>query len=86
MKNTIGGTAALRYSFNIARRTGISASLQALHSKNTCKSCAFGTGGQKGGMRNEAGQFPEFCKKNLQAQLTDLQAAIPASVFEQNSI
>jgi molybdopterin-dependent oxidoreductase alpha subunit len=86
MKKTVGGTAALAYALKVARKMGISPSLQALYAKNTCKSCAFGTGGQNGGIRNEAKQFPEFCKKNLQTQLSDLQAAIPVETFSQCSI
>ncbi len=38
-------------------------------------------GGQKGGMVNEAGHFPEFCKKSIQAAAADLQPAIPEHVF-----
>jgi hypothetical protein len=30
----------------------------AMRSKNACKTCALGMGGQKGGMVNEAGRFP----------------------------
>nr|VFJ90549.1 MAG: oxidoreductase alpha (molybdopterin) subunit [Candidatus Kentron sp. H]VFJ91692.1 MAG: oxidoreductase alpha (molybdopterin) subunit [Candidatus Kentron sp. H]VFJ98332.1 MAG: oxidoreductase alpha (molybdopterin) subunit [Candidatus Kentron sp. H] len=85
-KTTVGGMDALRYSLGVARRVGVAASLRALHARNTCKTCAFGTGGQKGGMRNEAGRFPEVCKKNLQSQLTDLQAAMPAALFPQYSL
>nr|VFJ56833.1 MAG: oxidoreductase alpha (molybdopterin) subunit [Candidatus Kentron sp. FM]VFJ68212.1 MAG: oxidoreductase alpha (molybdopterin) subunit [Candidatus Kentron sp. FM]VFK11340.1 MAG: oxidoreductase alpha (molybdopterin) subunit [Candidatus Kentron sp. FM] len=85
-KRTVGGMDALRYSLDVARQVGLGAFLRALHAGNTCKTCAFGTGGQKGGMHNEAGHFPEFCKKNLQSQLTDLQGAIPATFFERYSI
>tara|TARA_Y100000590_G_scaffold470635_1_gene667227 strand:+ start:2978 stop:5029 length:2052 start_codon:yes stop_codon:yes gene_type:complete len=38
-------------------------------------------GGQQGALRNEAENFPEVCKKSLQAQLTDLQPAISAEVL-----
>ncbi len=86
MTKKAGGFQALQYSLRVARKVGISASLQSLYAKNTCKSCAFGTGGQNGGTRNENKQFAEFCKKNLQTQLTDLQAAIPLSLFKEKSI
>jgi len=33
-------------------------------------------GGQRGGMVNELGQFPEVCKKSLQAMVADMQGAI----------
>nr|VFK41446.1 MAG: oxidoreductase alpha (molybdopterin) subunit [Candidatus Kentron sp. SD]VFK47241.1 MAG: oxidoreductase alpha (molybdopterin) subunit [Candidatus Kentron sp. SD] len=85
-KTSIGGMDALRYSLGVARRVGIGASLRALRAETACKACALGTGGRKGGMRNEAGRFPEFCKKNLQSQLTDLQPSIPATVFERYGI
>jgi len=38
-------------------------------------------GGQNGGMRNEAGNYLEVCKKSLQAQITDLQPAIPEEIL-----
>ncbi len=37
-------------------------------------------------MRNEVGHFPEVCKKSLQAQLTDIQAGIPATLFDNKPI
>lgn len=43
-------------------------------------------GGQKGGMANEAGDTLEICKKSIQAQLTDIQNAIPTTFFAKNSI
>lgn len=54
---------------------------KALRSRNTCKTCAVGMGGQQGGMVNEAGEFPEFCKKSVQAMAADLQAPIPESFW-----
>lgn len=50
-------------------------------SRNACKTCALGMGGQRGGMRNEAGHFPEFCKKSVQAQAGDMQRPISDAVF-----
>ena len=81
-----GGLKALQYSLNVARQVGIKQSIDTLRSHNTCKSCAFGTGGQKGGMRNEANKPLEFCKKNLQSQLSDVQAAIDPKIFQQYPI
>ena len=43
-------------------------------------------GGQKGGMVNEAGKFPEFCKKSVQAMAADMQGAITESFFDRYSI
>jgi molybdopterin-dependent oxidoreductase alpha subunit len=50
--------------------------------RNTCKACALGMGGQKGGRTNELGQFPSICRKSIQANGSDLQAPIPAEVFD----
>ena len=71
-----GGFKAIKYSLKVARAAGFRKILQASLSKNTCKSCALGMGGQKGGMVNETGNFPEICKKNFQAQITDIQPSI----------
>ena len=48
-----------------------------MRSRNTCKTCALGMGGQSGGMVNESGHFPEVCKKSVQAQAGDMQGPIP---------
>jgi molybdopterin-dependent oxidoreductase alpha subunit len=39
-------------------------------------------GGQLGGMVNEAGHFPEICKKSIQAMAADMQGAVPESLFD----
>ena len=54
-----------------------------MRGKNACKTCALGMGGQKGGMRNEAGHFPEVCKKSLQAMVADMQAGLRPEFFAQ---
>ena len=43
-------------------------------------------GGQKGGMINEAGRFPEVCKKAMQAMAADMQDGIAAEFFAATSI
>lgn len=40
----------------------------------------------KGGMVNEAGHWPEVCKKSLQAQVADMIGALPADYFEKHSV
>lgn len=55
-----------------------------MRSRNACKTCALGMGGQLGGMVNERGHFPEVCKKSLQAQVADMQDAISLDFFEKN--
>jgi molybdopterin-dependent oxidoreductase alpha subunit len=72
-----GGLAAIRYSLQKARAAGgVGALTRRLTSHNACKTCAVGMGGQHGGMRNEAGSFPEVCKKSIQAQAADMQPPI----------
>ena len=43
-------------------------------------------GGQAGGMVNEAGHFPEVCKKSFQAMVADMQGAVKPAFFETYSI
>jgi molybdopterin-dependent oxidoreductase alpha subunit len=43
-------------------------------------------GGQLGGMVNEGGQFPEVCKKSLQAMASDMQQGISPDFFARYSI
>ncbi len=43
-------------------------------------------GGQRGGMVNERGKFPEVCKKSLQAMVADMQPAIPDDFWQSHSI
>ena len=59
---------------------------KALSSKNTCKTCALGMGGQFGGMRNEQGHWPEVCKKSIQALAADMQGTIQPEFFNRFSI
>jgi molybdopterin-dependent oxidoreductase alpha subunit len=79
---TGGGIPAIFYTFNKAREAGGLWKLwKAMRSKNACKTCALGMGGQKGGMVNERGLFPEVCKKSLQAMVADMQGAIKPDFF-----
>ncbi|MDP7205365.1 MAG: FdhF/YdeP family oxidoreductase, partial [Pirellulaceae bacterium] len=59
---------------------------RALRSRNACKTCALGMGGQRGGMVNETGGFPEVCKKSLQAMAADMQGAIREDFWRKNSL
>jgi molybdopterin-dependent oxidoreductase alpha subunit len=80
---TGGGFPAIWYTLRKARQVGGSLKLyRALRSKNACKTCALGMGGQLGGMVNETGHFPEVCKKSIQAMTADMQGAIPEGFFE----
>ncbi|HNB69966.1 MAG TPA: FdhF/YdeP family oxidoreductase [Acidobacteriota bacterium] len=78
-----GGWAAIGYTLEKSFRAfgGPRQFWQRMLSRNSCKTCAVGMGGQAGGMRNEAGHFPEFCKKSVQAMAHDMQPPIDVNFF-----
>jgi molybdopterin-dependent oxidoreductase alpha subunit len=55
---------------------------RALRTRNACKTCALGMGGQRGGMTNELGRSPEVCKKSIQAMAADMQGRIREHFFD----
>jgi molybdopterin-dependent oxidoreductase alpha subunit len=84
---TGGGWRAVLYTLKKAREVGGLWPLwKAMRSKNACKTCALGMGGQAGGMVNEAGHFPEVCKKSFQAMVADMQGAVKPAFFATYSI
>jgi molybdopterin-dependent oxidoreductase alpha subunit len=76
-----GGAKKILYALETVRQIGPGKAAKALTSKNACKACAYGMGGQRGGMTNELGEFPSICNKSVQAQSTDIQPPIPHAVF-----
>jgi molybdopterin-dependent oxidoreductase alpha subunit len=76
----------MKYVFARGRDVGTLALYQRLRSKNACKTCALGMGGQAGGMVNEAGHFPEVCKKSVQAQAADMGRTISEQDLRQYSL
>lgn len=81
--NIIGGGAKkVLYTLKTVQKIGLKNSSKALNSKNACKACGLGMGGQQGGMTNELGEFPSVCNKSIQAQSTDIQPAIPSEIFQ----
>lgn len=80
-KKTGGGFAALLYTLKMANRAGWWRLWKAMSSKNACKTCALGMGGQLGGMRNEIGHWPEVCKKSFQAMVADMQDGLTSEFF-----
>lgn len=76
-----GGPKKVLYTLQTVTRMGVGKAAKALTAKNACKACAYGMGGQMGGMTNELGEFPSVCNKSVQAQSTDIQPAIPHAVF-----
>jgi molybdopterin-dependent oxidoreductase alpha subunit len=82
-----GGWPAVWYTWKKAREAGgLLALWRAMRSKNACKTCALGMGGQRGGMVNELGHFPEVCKKSLQAMVADMQGAIRSEFWRLYSV
>ena len=81
-----GGWAAIWYTLRMANRVGWWRLWRAMRGKNACKTCALGMGGQAGGMTNEAGHWPEVCKKSLQAMVADMQKGIRPEFFRQFSL
>ena len=82
-----GGWAALAYVLRKGREAGGLLSLyRRLASRNACKTCALGMGGQHGGMTNEAGHFPEVCKKSVQAQAADMHGVVDEAFLARTPI
>lgn len=81
-----GGWTAVGYTLQTARHVGWVKLWRAMRSRNACKTCALGMGGQGGGMVNEAGHFPEVCKKSLQAMAADMQNGISSEFFARYSL
>src|SRR5262250_1631134 len=82
-----GGPAAVAYVLRKGREAGGLLRLyRRLRSRNACKTCALGMGGQRGGMVNEAGHFPEVCKKSLQAQAADMQGPISEELLRRHPL
>jgi len=59
---------------------------QTLNHKSACLSCAWGTGGQKGGFVNEAGEYLQRCAKSVEAIAAELQPGIKQDFFQKYSI
>lgn len=82
-----GGFAAIAYVLRKGREAGgVLRLYRRLRSRNACKTCALGMGGQSGGMVNEAGRFPEVCKKSVQAQAGDMSGAISEEFFRETPL
>ncbi|MEZ6092020.1 MAG: FdhF/YdeP family oxidoreductase [Pirellulaceae bacterium] len=82
-----GGFRAIWYTFKKGREVGgVWKMYRAMRSRNACKTCALGMGGQKGGMVNESGSFPEVCKKSLQAMAADLQPGVPPTFWSEHPV
>jgi molybdopterin-dependent oxidoreductase alpha subunit len=54
--------------------------------KSACLSCSWGTGGQKGGFTNEAGEKLQRCMKSVEAISAEIQPPVSAHFFDTNPI
>ena len=82
-----GGFRSIRYVLKKSMEAGgLRAMWKAMRSPNACKTCALGMGGERGGMVNEVGKFPQFCKKSVQAMAADMQGAVTREFFERYTI
>ena len=59
---------------------------QTLNHRSACLSCAWGTGGQNGGFRDELGEPLQRCLKSVEAIGAELQDAVPPQVFAGRSL
>src|SRR6476469_3232049 len=59
---------------------------QTLLHKSACLSCAWGTGGQKGGFTNELGEKLQRCMKSVEAISAELQPPVPTHFFDRHTI
>ncbi|MFN7900554.1 MAG: molybdopterin-dependent oxidoreductase, partial [Synechococcaceae cyanobacterium] len=57
-----------------------------LNHKSACLSCAWGTGGQNGGFRDELGEPLQRCLKSVEAIQAELLPAVPREVFAGSSL
>jgi molybdopterin-dependent oxidoreductase alpha subunit len=59
---------------------------QTLLHKSACLSCAWGTGGQKGGFTDETGETMQRCMKSVEAISAEIQPGVTQSYFDQHPI
>lgn len=59
---------------------------QTLTHKSACLSCAWGTGGQKGGFTNEVGEKIQRCMKSVEAISAEIQPPVAQHFFQQHTL
>jgi molybdopterin-dependent oxidoreductase alpha subunit len=59
---------------------------QTLAHKSACLSCAWGTGGQRGGFTNEDGEKLQRCAKSVEAIASELQSPVAKHFFDRHNI
>jgi molybdopterin-dependent oxidoreductase alpha subunit len=85
-KSTGGGLPVLKYWLEKSVSAQGVEIWKTLNHKSACLSCAWGTGGQKGGFVNEAGEYLQRCAKSVEAISAELQPPIQSQFFEQYTI
>lgn len=81
-----GGLPVIAYWMEKSIRPEGIALWKTLFHKSACLSCAWGTGGQKGGFVNEDGEILQRCAKSVEAIASELQGAIPLEIFNNQTI
>ena len=81
-----GGFKAIRSVASYTRQIGLFNLYKTITSKNACKACALGTGGQNGGVYNEQKKGLEICNKNIQAHTSDARGPISNTLYFEKSI
>ncbi|MEM8504599.1 MAG: FdhF/YdeP family oxidoreductase [Cyanobacteria bacterium P01_D01_bin.1] len=85
-ENIGGGLPVIEYwAKNTLSPQGPSVWKTLLH-KSACLSCAWGTGGQKGGFTNEVGEKVQRCMKSMESVIAELQPPVEPHFFETHSI
>lgn len=59
---------------------------QTLQHHSACLSCAWGTGGQKGGFKNELDESLQRCMKSVEAISAELMPSVPDRIFDHQTI
>ena len=85
-RETGGGLPVLKYWLDKSISSQGIEIWKTLNHKSACLSCAWGTGGQKGGFVNEAGEYLQRCAKSVEAISAELQPPIQSQFFEQYTI
>lgn len=59
---------------------------EVIFKKSACLSCAWGTGGQTGGFRNELGEGLQRCAKSMEAIKAELESSLEPLFFEEQPV
>ena len=85
-KDMGGGWPLIQYWANATLSTKGPKLWKTLMHKSACLSCAWGTGGQKGGFTNEVGETLQRCMKSVEAIASELDAGVDRHFFDRYSL